>query len=432
MRQQVEINRKNMVIGALVLIFLAAGSWLMSYIGAEEAVLHRISKEQIQEFVEIRGIVELDEEETIYSQIPGIVSELRVEEGAVITSGTLLARLEPGDYQLVLERAKNAYAGARAAAEDVKQSIRPETIRQAELQQEQAEIAVEAAVKNWRYQKERADRVRELYKEGAVSKQYVKDMESMETAAESALHDAERSLQIAQKNLVLLRKGVPKETVETARAQADQAGVQVAEARRMLQKTEIFGRIDGTVLTKHVRLGAVVDAGTPIYTVGDPTTAYIRIDLLVDDAENVRVGQSVEITGDILGKRIILGTIDTIAPKAENKISSLGIEQQRIEMRIRLDNLDRLRPGYGVDVRIVTAERTDALTAPEKAVFEWKGHDHVFVVEKGRLVLRPVTIGLENDDKVEIIEGIRAGEVVVDDPEKKLRVGMRIKPKANR
>lgn len=429
MRQKRKLILNNPMLGGAVLIFIALLGWWMSTLRAEEVLLYTVNIEGIQEIVEVRGIVELDREEAVASQIPGVVQEVYVEEGDFVSPGMALAILDPMDYQLSLKKAEKAFAEAHASMEDLKVSIKPETVRQSELQREQAEIACDAAKKAWIYQRERANQVRELYKEGAVSKQYVKDVESLEAAAESAWREAERRLQIAQKSLDLLRKGVPKETLAIARTQVEQAGVQVAEARRMIEKTRIVAGIKGTILTKHIKPGDVVNAGTPLYTVGDTTTAYIRIDLLVDDAENVRVGQRVIITGDVLGDKVMTGTIDEIAPKAENKISSLGIEQQRIKMRILLDMLGVLRPGYGVDVHVVTNERKRAMVVPESAVFAWEGRDHVFVVNHGRIFLRPVTTGLENDEKIQIRRGLKVGDTVVEDPDKKLKEGMRVKAK---
>lgn len=122
------------------------------------------------------------------------------------------------------------------------------------------------------------------------------------------------------------------------------------------------------------------------------------------------------------------GEVYYIAPKAESSVSSLGVEQQRVEIRLRYDNGTlNLRPGYGLDVDIITDERQSTLYVPGKAVFDMNGKDCVFIVNDGKLVLRQVAKGIENNDYIEITKGISEGDIVVVDPGNSLKPGARVK-----
>ena len=83
-----------------------------------------------------------------------------------------------------------------------------------------------------------------------------------------------------------------------------------------------------------------------------------------------------------------------------------------------------------MDVRIITAEREQVLLVPDTAIFEYEGKEQVFVVEKGKAVLREVVKGLEGDSFVEIKDGLKEGEIILAKPDNNIREGLKIKPKA--
>lgn len=225
-------------------------------------------------------------------------------------------------------------------------------------------------------------------------------------------------------------KGAGKHRLEAARAAMRQAELQVKEMEIEYRKTKILTCSGGTVLEKYMDKGQVVQPGMLLYEVGDLKNAYIRVDVLTDDASGLDLGNVVEISGDALGDEKLSGKITYIAPQARSGMSSLGLEQQRLEVRVGFDNSRKLlKPGYGVDVKITVEERANALYIPEKALFETNDGDAVFVVSDGRIEIRQIKVGLENDDWIEAEEGIREGEPVVQDPGNSLKSGMRVKNK---
>lgn len=98
--------------------------------------------------------------------------------------------------------------------------------------------------------------------------------------------------------------------------------------------------------------------------------------MLVDDISKIKIGQNAIISGDAIDDRKLQGKVYYIAPRAESRVSSLGVEQQRIEVRIRFDNhLLKLKPGYVLDTDIITTEKPSTIYVPDKAVFELDGKD---------------------------------------------------------
>jgi HlyD family secretion protein len=149
---------------------------------------------------------------------------------------------------------------------------------------------------------------------------------------------------------------------------------------------------------------------------------------LAGEAVDIRVGNEALVSGDILDDSVIRGRVKKVFPQAVKVLSQLGVEQQRVPVEIELlESHQNLRPGFGVDVEVITGEAKDALLVPSDAVFEMDGRDYVFVVEDKKAVLRQVNVGLGNRDWTQILDGLSEKETVIVDPPKEVEVGTRIK-----
>lgn len=179
--------------------------------------------------------------------------------------------------------------------------------------------------------------------------------------------------------------------------------------------------IDGVVLTLNHESEGVVLAGTPLMELGDPTDIEIIADFLSHQAVQVQPGAKVYIEG--WGGETLTGRVRLVEPKGFTKISALGIEEQRVNIRIDFDKTDafkqaRIGHGFRVEPRIVLWESASVLTVPTNALFRDNGGWGVFVVEDGTALLRSVEIGQMNDNRAELKGGLEAGtRVVVHPPE---------------
>ena len=125
-----------------------------------------------------------------------------------------------------------------------------------------------------------------------------------------------------------------------------------------------------------------------------------------------------------------------IYPAGFTKVSSLGVEQQRVKviMRFEPDDWKRLREendlgvDYRVRVRIYTAESSGALVIPRSALFRGANNDwRVFAVRGGKAHLQAVKVGLTNDNWVEIVGGLTENDQVILAPETNLTEGQRVR-----
>ena len=173
----------------------------------------------------------------------------------------------------------------------------------------------------------------------------------------------------------------------------------------------------------------VVQAGTPIVEVGDPAALEIVVDVLSQDATRIPDGAPVTIErwG---GKTPLDGHVRVVEPSAFTKLSALGVEEQRVNVVVDLDEeRDRwstLGDGYRVEARISVWEGEDVLRLPASAVFRAEEAWATFVVEEGTAVLRAVEIGETNGLETEVLSGLEEGDLVIAYPSDSVRDGVSV------
>jgi len=201
--------------------------------------------------------------------------------------------------------------------------------------------------------------------------------------------------------------------VEQAKAALRQASSFGADASALIR---IIAPIDGFVLNVYEENARVVAVGTPIMEIGDPRDLEAEIELLSSDAVAVAVGAAVTI--EQWGGGVPMhGRVSLVEPGGFTKISALGVEEQRVKVRVEF--LDpppaaaRLGDRYRVEARIVTWHRDNVLQIPTGALFR-RGNDWMtFVVEAGRAHLRKVDIGHNNGIAAEVSAGLSEADAVI-------------------
>jgi HlyD family secretion protein len=229
--------------------------------------------------------------------------------------------------------------------------------------------------------------------------------------------------------------------VEAAELGAETAGRQVAAARATLAgfadgTPETAARIGvrspahGLVLRVYMENEGPVEAGTPLLEIGDPAGLELVVDLLTADAVRVAPGTRVEID-QWGGSGLLAGIVTRVEPSAFTKVSALGIEEQRVNAVVEPapdgSGWPALRDGWRAEVRIVIWESGDALCVPSGALFREGEQWAAFVVEDGIARLRTTGVGHRGTSDMEVVSGLREGELVVLHPSDKLADGAEVK-----
>ena len=206
--------------------------------------------------------------------------------------------------------------------------------------------------------------------------------------------------------------------VELAESQvkSDQISVQVAEQR--LVETKVFAPMDGTVSARAVQTGVIiasaisnVGGGTTVLTLSDLSRIFTLASVDESDIGIVKLEQSVNVTADAYPGRKFKGKVSRIATKGVN-VSSVVTFEVQIEILDQKKAL--LKPEMTTNVEIIAAEKDQALTVPSEAVAFKKGQ-RLATVQKpdGTTEDRPVTTGINNGDRIEVLTGLAEGETVI-------------------
>jgi HlyD family secretion protein len=195
--------------------------------------------------------------------------------------------------------------------------------------------------------------------------------------------------------------------------------------------------IDGVVLERPISNARYLAAGEVLLKIGRLDQLQVEVDVLSQDVVRVKEGDRVDLYGPTIGTDPVAGRVSRIFPAGFTKISSLGVEQQRVRVIVDFDSavLARLRDerklgvGYRVLARIYTAEATDATFVPRAALFRGAAGDwQVYAIRDGRARLAGVKVGLVNDNQAQILDGLTATDVVILAPETNLVDGAKVSP----
>ncbi len=245
--------------------------------------------------------------------------------------------------------------------------------------------------------------------------------------ARAELQQAQANLSLAQdvydRSQTLVQRGAGTQVaLEQATAQLAVARANVAAAETKLGQLTLSAPFKGVVGLRSTSVGAIIPSGEAITTLTslDP----IKVDFSIPELflPAVRTGQSVDVRVDAFPDRRFVGEVYAIDPV----VNATG---RALRLRATIANGDRtLRPGLFARVALTVAERDDAVVVPEAAlVASATGQESaVYIVSEGRAAMKVVATGRRFDGKVEVTQGVKAGDQVVVAGQVRLRDGARV------
>jgi HlyD family secretion protein len=191
--------------------------------------------------------------------------------------------------------------------------------------------------------------------------------------------------------------------------------------------------VSGRVLRVMQESETTMAAGAPILEIGNVSNDLeIVAELLSTDAVRVEQGARV-IIEDWGGENDLAGTVERVEPWGFTKLSALGVEEQRVNVIIRFEDLPEARKslghGFRVEARIVVWEDKNALTAPSSALFRENVEWAVFEVVDGAAQLRRLEVGRNNGIKAQVLGGIEEGRTIILYPGPGLSDGANVEPR---
>lgn len=377
-----------LIVIALLLALGLVAYWLLSIprVTAERAVA-----EPLEQRVVATGRVASPERIEVGSVLVATVAQVLVEEGAAVSADQLLVRLVNAEIEAAVRNAEASLQLAQANLRQLEQVRRPlaaESRIQAELQLRQARRDYKRAA--------------ELAQERFVSEADVEARKETLDLALSRLRSAKQSLAAVQPEGSEYR---------AAAASLEQAQAALAQAKARYADTLIQSPTAATVISRLVDPGDVVQPGAPMLVLASASRTLIEAQLDERNLGLVEVGQPAMAAADAYPQQHFPAKVSFIAP---------AVDAQRGTVEVKLNVPEPpayLRTDMTVTVDILVGQREQALTVSRSAVQQGQGvNPWLLVVRDEQAVRQDVALGLIGDERVEVLDGIVAGEWVLSDP----------------
>ncbi|HLO88956.1 MAG TPA: efflux RND transporter periplasmic adaptor subunit, partial [Nostocaceae cyanobacterium] len=394
---------------------------------------------------------------------PGILADLYVEQGDTVEQGQIIARMDNSEIKMRILQYQANLAQAKAQLAEAEAGSRPEEIaqararlRQAEAQLdivkagnrsqeiEQAQAQVDSARAQVELTQARVRRYQGLAKEGAIAKDSLDQYISEDRRARASLEEAQRRLSllksgnrneditrqqavVAQEREALrqLQNGSRPEEIARLKASVLSATAQLRQQQVQLEDTIIRAPFSGIITQKYATSGAYVSPAISASSTASATSTSIvalakGLEVLAKvpevDIPYIKEGQKVEIIADAYPDEVFEGRVKLIAPEAV-------VEQNVTSFQVRVNivtGLDKLRSGMNVsEITFIGDTVNNALLIPQETIVTEQGKTGVMVPDtNNKPQFRAVTIGANLDNKIQVLEGLKAGDrVFVDLPE---------------
>ena len=391
------------VLLALLLATTAAGC-SESAKGAETGTRERpakaidtepVKRESINRTVNVSGTLAAENEVTVSSQAEGVVSRILADLGDRVGTGQVLAELDREKLQYNLDQQKAALARSLARYGATEPGRLPPIDQTPDVKRAAAEL---------NQAKRGFERASELSKRQLLSQQALDDADAVlrtkQAEYDSALQNA--------KNMA-------------ADIDASNAAVRLAE--RQLRDASIRAPFDGYVQERMVSLGELVKEQMPVMKI-------VRVDPLKVIAEIpeglgpwVQSGQAVDLQVDAYPDRAFTGKVSRISPSVNQQTRAFPFEA------LVPNPQGLLKPGTFVRVKLTTNHIEQLLTLPYSALQYRYGVNRAYVVTGDSIIGREVKVGDRLGDRIEILGGVAAGDVVALTDVDNLADGMKVSPK---
>ena len=227
-------------------------------------------------------------------------------------------------------------------------------------------------------------------------------MDSKKLQFDSAQREYTKQQSIFDKGGITL-----KELSDAERAFVD-AKHSIESATLSLAKLEVKAPFDGVLADlPHLTPGGWTAAGTLVARIVDYSRLYADLTLPGKEMDRVARGQAVAVNDYGTAKSALTGTVTQISP-------ALDATSRMFKLKVEIPNPTLvLKPGSFIKADIVVRNKTDVIVIPKSIILDRGGSKIVFVVDRGLAAERRIKTGIENKDEVEILEGLRAKDLLI-------------------
>jgi HlyD family secretion protein len=391
-------RRLSLIIIILLVIFVTVYGFIPK---AYEVELADVSRGPLQVTIEEEGRTRLKERYVISAPSSGYLRRIGAKVGDQVKRGETVVVMEPLRSQPLDPRSR---AEAEALMSAAKAAL------------DAAQEKARAAEADAGFIGKRSDRIAKLFQKGSVSKDQFDQTEAELDKALAVRDSAKAAVDVAR--------------FEFNRAKATLKNFNQDKSAAAQNIIYISSPVSGSIFRLYRESEGPVAAGEPIMDIAEQKDIEVITEVLSSDAVKIHKGTSVLFKrwGD---DKPLSGTVRIVEPAGFTKISSLGVEEQRVlviaDITSSYELWHPLGDGYRLESHFIIWEGKEVLRVPASSLFRSGEKWAVFVNDKGRASMRIVEVGHRNGLTAEIISGINENEKVIAHPGDSVSDGTRIK-----
>ena len=412
-------KRKWMMAAAAVLVVCAFFGWKKyrtdkSGPGTGKPTTGVVARGNMVQVVNSTGKIVSNLDVDVKCKAGGQIVELPLDVSDVVKKGDLLAKLDPIDEERKVKQAEVQTSASRARLASARQNL---AIAEAALvtDRRRAAAALKAAESAARDVGAKAERQRELLLQKLCSQEEYDTDANAAVQATATLENARVKLEElkTQENALELKR----QDVKLAEAAVESDGINLAIAQDRIRDTKVLAPMDGVVAARTVQVGQIITSatsnvggGTVILTLSDLSRIFVLASVDESDIGRMQVGHAARITVDAFPTKRLKGKIVRIATRGVNWSNVVTFE---VKIEVLGDDKAILKPEMSANVQVTTDQRDNVLTIPATAVLRKpEGYAVEVVTGEAETEEREVKIGLNDGARVELLEGLKEGEVV--------------------
>lgn len=353
-----------------------------------------VTQDTIQRITRGDGALFPESQWNVMPKITAPVQRFLVNRGDHVKAGQLLAVLENRDLVAAAAANKGQVAQAQANLQTTEKVTIPESVVKAKTDVQSFQEAADAA-------KKVLESRQQLFREGALARKLVDD---------AAVQYAQAAAQLAtaQEHLKALEAAGTQAQIEGARGQVEAAQGQYRSAEAQVAYSEVRSPGAGIVADRPLYPGDLAASGTPLMVIMNISRVVARINIPVNEATAVKVGQPATVTLTDGGQEFP-GKVVVVSPATDPNAAT-------VQVWVELPNPNEmLKPGATVHAAIITETIKNATLVPSSAILPGEeGGTAVLVITPDSVAhKRNAQVGLRQGDKVQILNGVLPGEEVV-------------------
>lgn len=350
----------------------------------------------------------------LHPEASGRIIDIFVDVGSVVNKGQELAQINNDVQKAQFEQAQAAVTVSKAAIE--MQKVMVETSQSSLIAAKAGVEAAESRLKNLAVTQDRLER---LFAEGAISRQQLDDVIAQHDSASAGLTAAQSDVKRASDAILSAKM-----TLEMRRAELVQASANLNAVKVLLDNTLVKAPFTGVITARHADPGAMAGPAAPLFRIEQTDPVKVIGSIIEKDIDQIIAGK----TGAIIEVDSIHDAFGATVSRVYPAIDS---NSRTGRLEILLPNPEqRVRSGMFAKISLLIKTSENVPVVGRDSLLKHDGKYFAYMIKDGHAVKKQVKIGIIDEDRIEVVEGLAAGDVIISKGLEFIREGSSVKDAA--